>query len=584
MAQPFTQFRHVRYHTPFSAVLLLAFLLAAFGCAGTNPPSFPDRAGGGPPGVQPGAGGAPAASEAGMAVESASARKAPSARINRADPSNPAPAPAVQGSGDPSIALPEVASVSPDTDRSQGSTVPGPGLLTFDRAVREALAASPELEQIEHRVRAASEQVRQAEASFYPRIVLSEEFNRTDNPVFALMSIVNQRRFKPTIDFNNPGVEQNFSSKVQGEWVIFEGGTRWYERKAAQGVKHSVENDLRAARNDLVAKVAETYYRWLNALEYIGVAEKALESARTDERLGEARLRAETALPSELLRLKVRTAEARDNKVRARTGAGRFHAALERLLARSIDPAEIPDSTATVAGATLVRATLVRDMTGSGDATTGPPSPPPGEPGAEIPAGRVKDDLVRKALERRPEMAAVKSLVDAANQRVKSAQGGFLPRLGTNLSTQSDSEKLDGTSGESWMVGLQASWPIFEGGITLARTREARARLREVEARGRQLGLDIALEVNQAALTLRDAVERVQVAEERVMWARQALEEVRNLYRNEVVAVDALLQAEVAWQQAEVSRAGAVFEERIAQALLRQSLGDFADGILAEPL
>jgi outer membrane protein TolC len=74
------------------------------------------------------------------------------------------------------------------------------------------------------------------------------------------------------------------------------------------------------------------------------------------------------------------------------------------------------------------------------------------------------------------------------------------------------------------------------------------------------------------------------VAEERALWAEKALDEVRNLYRNQVVGVDGLLQAEVAWTQAEVSRAGAVFDARIARAVLRQSLGDFADGILSEPL
>ena len=51
---------------------------------------------------------------------------------------------------------------------------------------------------------------------------------------------------------------------------------------------------------------------------------------------------------------------------------------------------------------------------------------------------------------------------------------------------------------------------------------------------------------------------------------------MRNLYRNQVVLVDALLQAEVAWNQAEVSYTSALFEGKIAQALLRQSLGEFA--------
>lgn len=426
------------------------------------------------------------------------------------------------------------------------------GFLTVDRAIEEALRVSPELEQIQQRIGAAGEQVRQAEASFYPRLVVSEDFNSTDNPVYALMNIINQRRFSPILNFNDPGQQQNVASRIQGEWVLFQGGSRWYDRKAALGQRGSVKAELQAARNSLVAKVSETYYRWLNGLGFIGVAERALDSAKTDERLGEARIRAEMALPSEILRLKVRTSEAHDHLVTARTGARKLQAGLERLLARSIGPKEIPDPAEII-------------------------SP-------RFPFEKTTEDtgaLVKKALDNRPEMAAARLLIQAAGERVKSARGGLLPKIGASAWNQWDSEDLS-KSAESWMVGLQATWPIFEGGATLSRIREARNRLKEIEARGKQVALDIALEVNQAILAVQEAEEKMKVAEERKQWAEKALEEVRSLYRNQVVEVDSLLQAEVAWNQAEVSYTAALFEGKISQALLKQSLGDFAEGILTE--
>ena len=434
---------------------------------------------------------------------------------------------------------------------------PGPagvrtGPLTVDLAIEEALRASPELEQIQQRIGAASEQVKQAEASFYPRLVLSEDFNVTDNPVYALMDIINQRRFTPTINFNDPGQQQNAASRIQAEWVLFQGGSRWYDRKAALGQHSSIEAELQAGRNRLVAKVSETYYRWLNGLCFIGVAERALDAAKTDERLGEARIHAEMALPSEMLRLKVRTAEARDHLVAARTGARKLQAGLERLLARSISPEEIPDPALVVSSPSIFE----KDPEDT-------------------------NSLVKKALDNRPEMAAVRSLIQSAGERVKSARGGLLPKVAASAWSQWDSEDLS-KSAESWMVGIQATWPIFEGGATFSRIREARNHLKEIEARGKEVALDIALEVNQAALAVQEATEKMKVAEERKQWAEKALEEVRNLYRNQVVAVDSLLQAEVAWNQAEVSYTAALFEVKISQALLKQSLGDFAEGILTE--
>ena len=419
------------------------------------------------------------------------------------------------------------------------------GALTVDRAIEEALRASPELEQIGERINAADQQVKQAEAAFYPRLILGEEFNITTIPMFALMNIINQKRFQPGMDFNDLGRQQNFSTQIKGEWSLFEGGSQWYGRKAAVDQWHARQSDLMAAHNQLVAKVTQTYYRWMQSLGFIGVAEKSLESANTNEQLGEARVKAETALPSEVMRLKARTAEARVNLVNARSNSRRLQAGLERLIARPIGSSEIPAPAASLKS-------------------------PAGEP---IPED--SESLVRQALEKRPEMAAVQELIEASINRVQSAQGGLLPKLGTNASYQWDSETLEISSG-SWFVGVQATWPLFEGGITLASIREARFRLKEVEARGDQIALDIALEVHHAVLAVNEAAEKIKAAEEREKWAKKALEEVRYQYKSQVVTVDALLQAEVAWNQAEVSYTAALFEGRIAQTLLRRSLGDFA--------
>jgi len=422
------------------------------------------------------------------------------------------------------------------------------GPLTVERAIEEALTASPELEQMRQRIRAAAEQVRQADSTFYPRLVVSEDYNITNNPVFALMDIINQRRFQTDIDFNNPGTQQNFGTGIRGEWSLFEGGRHWHDRRAALAQQRSVNADLQAARNQLVAKVTEVYYQWLQALAFTGVAERALEAAETDERLGVARVRAETALPSEVLRLRARRAESHGNLVTAQTNARKLQAGLERLMARPIQPGEVPDPAIHAAGRQV--ADLQRDS----------------------------GQDVEVALNKRPEMAAVRSLIQAARERVRSSQGGLLPRLGTNAQYMLDSRNL-GTFADSWFVAVQATWPLFEGGLSISRIQEARSRVKEIEARGEQIALDIALEVSQATLAVRETAEKIQVAEERKRWAEKALAEVRQIYSKQAVTVDSLLQAEVAWNQAEVSYTAALYEGRIAQALLRRALGDFAEGV-----
>jgi outer membrane protein TolC len=428
-------------------------------------------------------------------------------------------------------------------EMSEASKVSSHGPLTVERAIEEALRASPELEQIRRRSAAAEEQVKQADAAFYPRLVLAEDYNTTDNPVYALMNIINQRRLQPDVDFNHPGQQQNFSTQVRGQWSVFEGGRRFYEREATLSKRDSLEADLLSARNELVGKVTETYYRWLRSLDFIDVADNALKVSRTNGQLGENRLRAGVALPSEVMRLKARTAEARGDLVAARTGARSYQAALERLIVRPIRPEEIPES-----------------------------KPLPSPLSAEQLNSK---DLVKEAIEKRPEIAALRSLIEAARMRVLSVRGTLLPQVGTSALYQWDSENLSHASG-SWMVSVLATWPLFEGGARLSQIREAREKLMEIEARGEQVALDIALEVHQATLSVQASAEKIQAADERRKYAQSALKEVQNQYRNEVVTVDSLLQAEVSWKQAEASYTASIFDGKIAHVLLRQALGEFA--------
>ncbi len=431
--------------------------------------------------------------------------------------------------------------------RRLASSVPGPGgKLTLEQAIDEALTASPELGQIQARLQAADELVNQARSSFYPSLVLAEDYSETDNPMYGLMYIINQRRLEPNANFNNLGRQHNLSTQLQGQWTLYDGDTRIHNENAAEDQRDATGAELSAARNQMVAGVVQTYYQWLQALSFVTVAERSVASARTDEKLGQSRLEAEVALTSEVLRLKTATAEAEGRQVTARSSAHRLQAALERLLARRIAPAETPDSNA-------------------------PPEPNDlkaldGDPNL----------LIEQALERRPEMAAAAAVIQASEERVRAAQGGALPRVSLHGTYGLDSENLH-SGANSWMAGIAATWPLFEGGVTSARIREARANLLQMQRRGEQVALDIALEVQQSALAVQEAAEKVRVAARQRDYAQRSLAEVRQQYENQTVTVDALLHAEVAWNRAEVEYTAAVFAARIAQAQLRRSLGDFAD-------
>ncbi|MCF7958233.1 MAG: TolC family protein [Phycisphaerae bacterium] len=420
------------------------------------------------------------------------------------------------------------------------------GMLTLERAIRQALSASPALSQVRYRIEAAGQQVLQAEAAFYPRLVLSQDFNATDNPVYGMMHIINQRRLQGGTNFNSPGWQHNYGTLLKTDVTLFDAGTRSYGRDAALSQRRAQESELQVARNQLVGSVIGTYYRWLQAMGFTEVAERALAQANTNEKLGQARVEAQRALPSELLRLKSRTAQSQSNLVSAKMSTRRFQAALERLLARNIGGDETPDFK-----------TFAR-------------------PPAESPVDA--NSLTKRALENRPEIQAILYLVQGAQNRVKSVKGSSWPTVSAFAQYELDSERVRRFD-DSWMFGAQASWPLFEGGLTRARVREAQAKFQEIQARGVELTLDIALEVQQACLGLEEAKQKVIVSEEQKKWSEKALAETQRHYQQEIVTVEAILQAQLEWNQAETGYTAAIFDYRIAQALLRQAIGGYADWI-----
>jgi outer membrane protein len=401
------------------------------------------------------------------------------------------------------------------------------------------------------RVAAAVEQVKLAEAAFYPRVILLNDYTRTDNPMFAMMALVNQRRIEPSTNFNDLGTQSNFSTQLQAQWSVFDGGRSYYNRQAAGSQELGAQAALAAERNQLVAAVSQVYYQWVQARTFIGVAQQALNSAGTNEQLAQVRVANQVSLESDLLRLKAARVEAEGQLLCAQSSAGKLQAALERLLVRHIAPAEVPPT----------------------DLNPDQPEIAPADPNA----------LVAEALAQRPEVEAAAAMITAATDQVNAAKGAFLPSVIVHGQLEWDSEDLHGAK-DSWLAGVSVPWPLFEGGATHAKLRQARANLREMQARGKQVALDIALDVYQAALSAREAQQRVQIARQQLDFARQSHQDVQMQYQNQTATVEGLLQSEVAWQRAEAGYAAAAYDARVAQAMLRRALGQFVDEQAQKPL
>jgi outer membrane protein len=194
----------------------------------------------------------------------------------------------------------------------------------------------------------------------------------------------------------------------------------------------------------------------------------------------------------------------------------------------------------------------------------------------ESPQGADRDitALVQQALQRRPDLAALATRADAAEQSVRAAQASRMPTLslsgsyGANYSSAglaAFGDQLDASRGGS--VSLSLSLPLFDG-LSAGRAVEWAS----VQVDNARLSLDdqrqqVALEVRRAVLDLEAAVARLSSADARVAAARQALTATESRYDAGVATLFEVSSARASYVDAESAQVRArytlLFQDRV---------------------
>jgi outer membrane protein TolC len=126
---------------------------------------------------------------------------------------------------------------------------------------------------------------------------------------------------------------------------------------------------------------------------------------------------------------------------------------------------------------------------------------------------------------------------------------------------------------DSWDVGFNVSWALWDGGRRKADQAEASAATRAVEARVTELERQIAFELQQRELELDSSRAAITAAEDGVRSALETQRVLRERYRAGVATSTEVLDAEIALLQAELERTRALANERLAVARLDRAAG-----------
>lgn len=411
--------------------------------------------------------------------------------------------------------------------------------LTLAEAIERARASSPRLARQEALEAAAGAGHRAARAERLPEVDLSAAYVRASHvPELTLAAPGSPPR---TIF---PDIPDNYRSRLGLSVPLYTGGRLENGIAAAERERDAAGSEREGAAADVVLETTAAYWELVQAREAERVLREAIasfESHLTDAR---NRMEAGMAARNEVLAVQVE----------------RDRAELDRLQA---------DNAARVANADLVR------LLGLEPGTRVDPIEPiraveaePEDPGT----------LVDRAMQSRPERAALRARREAAEARARQARSGWKPRasLAAGYDTANPNREVlppEAVWESTWDVGVSFAFTLFDSGRTAAEVDRADAIAEAARRELEDLDRRIRLEVTRRTLDLETARAALVVADRNAVAAGENLRVSRDRYAAGLIPSSELLDAETARLRAGLDVTRAIAGLRIAAATLDRAVG-----------
>jgi outer membrane protein TolC len=182
-----------------------------------------------------------------------------------------------------------------------------------------------------------------------------------------------------------------------------------------------------------------------------------------------------------------------------------------------------------------------------------------------------------RALEKRPELAALRKAQALRHEDLLNAKSGYKPnaQLFGGYQWQSPPyEKNLSADLFGWMAGAQLNWSIFDGQLTRGKVMEAKARYEQaqldVDESGRQIELEVRTDYSNF-LEAREVLDSQKMVQEQ---AQEALRLAEARHRAGTGTQLDVLSAQTALTQARTTQVQALHDYALARARLQRALGE----------
>lgn len=416
--------------------------------------------------------------------------------------------------------------------------------LTLSEAISVAVVHNPQILAAQHDVAATQARTVQARSGLLPQLNISEQYSQTNSPLWAFGTKLNQGQitmqdFDPA-RLNEPDAIDNFKTALTLSWQLFDGGNTWKGWQQAKQQQEAGHLALKRTEQTIIAKTATAYIGALLAEHNRTVVLQALETAQAHLKVVQDRQQSGLAVKSDVLRAQVRIAELEQQRLQADSQVRVALAMLDAVMG---------GQTGNSSALNLTSA-FKQDQALEGDL----------------------DAWVTQALSQRPDLKQLQIQEEIARQQVSRARTGHYPTIALQGNYEANSEDFS-ESTDSYTVGAMVQLNLFSGQRISAQTAEAKAMFAKIQSMRQGLSLGVRVETQKAYYEAQSMWQSIRVAQTAVNQAQEALRIVANRYRNGLLALINLLDAQVALQQAQTHHFKAMHDYTVARISLAFASG-----------
>ena len=395
-----------------------------------------------------------------------------------------------------------------------------PDTLTLEQCINIGLQNNPKFQSSQFFVEENKAKVDEVRSGYYPTINLNSNAD--------------------TYSKNNGSQRyENYNTGISASYNIFNGFRTKSTYNAAKDNYEANTYLHESNKQDLTLNIIYAYYKTLQAERILKSAEEAVRNSILHLEFAIAKKKAGMATRSDVLKSEVELSNAELNRIKAANTLLNTKGNLNQLMGLpSNQKIEIVDDLL------AINKNMVQSY----------------------------DSLFNEALNSRTEIKRFQSLMNAQQNYIQVAKGGYYPSLSANANYNFAGEEISGMQ-QNWWLGMTLTIPVFKGFSTKARVTGEELALKGLDKDFEALKQQIGQEVWNAYLAVKESFERITTTSKGLESAQENLSFAEGEYKEGIGSIIQLTDAQTTFVTSEQNYIQSVADYKISFAELERTIG-----------